>query len=81
MYYSEYMTLTVRLDDAMSARLDRLAKKTGRAKAYYIKRLLEDHIDDLEDFYLAAEAVERINRGESRTYTLEEAKAELGLDD
>ena len=81
MYYNEHMTLTVRLDAAMHSRLDTLAKKTGRAKAYYIKRLLEDHMDDLEDYYLGMEALERLRAGKSRTITTEELWSALDLED
>lgn len=45
-------------------RLDFLAAKTGRSKAYYLRELIERGLEDVEDYYLAAEVLERIRRGE-----------------
>lgn len=71
----------IRLPDETHARLHALAAKTGRTATYYIREAIEEHLDDLEDLYLAEQAIGRLKRGESRTYTLEEAERELGLDD
>lgn len=45
--------LALRLPPDLEKRLDDLAKRTGRTKSFYARQALEDHIDDLEDFYLA----------------------------
>ncbi len=74
------MATSVRLDPATEARLDRLASETGRTKAFYLRELIEQGLDDLEDAYLGAAALERIRRGQERTYSLDEVVAELGLD-
>lgn len=75
------MPTSVRLTTDLEARLDALAARTGRTKAFYIREAVEEHLDDLEDLYQAEEAIGRLRRGESRTYTLEEMERELGLDD
>ena len=75
------MPTTVRLNPDTERRLDALAARTGRTKAYYIRELIERSLEDVEDYYLAVEASERIRRGEEKTYTLEEVVRELGLDD
>lgn len=75
-YYSEGMT-TVRLDEETEKRLDRLARKTGRTKSFYLRKALEEHLEDIEDYYLGMLALENTER----TYTGEEAKRELGLRD
>jgi RHH-type rel operon transcriptional repressor/antitoxin RelB len=75
------MPTTVRLSPDTERRLDALAARTGRTKAYYIRELIERSLEDVEDYYLAVEASERIRRGEEKTYTLEEVVRELGLDD
>jgi RHH-type transcriptional regulator, rel operon repressor / antitoxin RelB len=41
------------IPDELDARLERLASKTGRTKSFYIKEAIEEHLADLEDFYLA----------------------------
>lgn len=65
----------VRLDEATEKRLAKLAKNTGRTKSYYLRKALVEHLEDMEDYYMAAKAME--NPG--RIYTSEEAKRELGL--
>lgn len=74
MLYSESMT-AVRLDAATEKRLALLADKTGRTKSFYLRKALEQHLDDMEDYYLGMLALENTKR----VYSKEEAKRELGL--
>ena len=74
------MPTSVRLDPAIEARLDQLAEVTGRSKAYYLRELIEQGIDDLEDAYLGAAVLERIRSGKEQTTSLNDVMAELGLD-
>lgn len=69
----------VRLPDKTYARLKALAEKTGRTATYYIREAIDEHLDDLEDAYLAERVLERVRSGEERTWTLEEVERELGL--
>jgi RHH-type rel operon transcriptional repressor/antitoxin RelB len=55
---------SIRLAPEIEERLDFLAAKTGRSKAYYLRELIERGLEDVEDYYLAAEVLERIRRGE-----------------
>ena len=71
----------IRLPDETYERLQLLAQRTGRTATYYIREAIEQHLEDLEDVYLAERALERLNRGETRTHSLEEVSRELGLDD
>lgn len=75
------MATSVRLSPEIEERLNVLAKKTGRTKAYYLREIIERGLEDIEDYYLAHAALERYEKGEERTYTLEEVMVELGLDD
>lgn len=75
------MATSIRLDPATEQRLDHLAAKTGRTKAYYLRELVENGLEDLEDYYLAAATVERVRKGEEGTFTLAEAERDLGLAD
>ncbi len=59
--------------------MDNLAERTGRTKAYYLRELIESGLEDLEDYYLASEVMERVRKGEE-VYTAEEVRRELGLD-
>lgn len=52
------MPITVRLGSDVEKRLDTLAKLTGRTKTYYIRRALEEKLNDLEDLYIAEHRLE-----------------------
>ena len=71
----------IRLPDETYERLQVLAARTGRTATYYIREAIEQHIEDLEDIYLAEQELERVRRGESRIYSLKEVEDELGLGD
>lgn len=44
---------SLRLNEEMETRLSHLANITGRTKTFYIRKLIEDNIDQLEDRYFA----------------------------
>lgn len=75
------MATSIRLDPETEQRLDHLAAQTGRTKAYYLRELVKNGLEDLEDYYLAATTMERVRKGEERVYTLEEVERDLGLAD
>ena len=56
----------VQLPEEFEKRLDALAKATGRTKTYYVREAILEHLDDLEDAYLAEATLERVRRGEER---------------
>ena len=74
------MTISIRLDPEIEARLDQLADQTGRAKSYYLRELIEGGLDDLEDFYLADATMERVHKGQEKIVSATEVRKELGLD-
>ncbi len=67
--------LAIRLDAKTEKRLDNLAKKTGRTKTFYAREAILEHIEDMEDVYLAAERLKH----PVKTYSAEDVKRELGL--
>lgn len=73
--------LSIRIDADTDARLDRLARLTGRSKSFYVKQAIEDQLEDLEDQYLAQRVTQRIAEGRERLIPLEELDRELGMDD
>ena len=75
------MATSVRLEASLEKRLDALARRTGRTKAYYLRELVQRGMDDLEDYYLAAATVERVRKGEEQTYSAADVRSDLGLDD
>jgi RHH-type rel operon transcriptional repressor/antitoxin RelB len=50
--------ITVRLNPRLEERLDRLAKRTGRSKSLYIRRALEEYLDEQEDYLIALQRLE-----------------------
>jgi RHH-type rel operon transcriptional repressor/antitoxin RelB len=73
--------LAIRLPAEIESRLDLLAKSTGRTKTFYAREAILQHVDDLEDLYLAEQRLLAIRSGQSKTYTLEEVERNLGLAD
>ncbi len=45
------MAITIRLGSPLETRLDALAKRTGRTLSFYLRELIENGIEDLEDRY------------------------------
>ncbi|MBV8115993.1 MAG: ribbon-helix-helix protein, CopG family [Silvibacterium sp.] len=68
--------LGVRLEPDLEARLDRLARKTGRTKSFYAKEAIRQYIEDCEDYLLAVE----VSKRNEETFSLEEVRRELGLE-
>ena len=75
----EINMLAIRLPAEIEARLDSLAKSTGRTKTFYAREAILEYLEDMEDLYLAEQVLADIQAGRSRTYTLEEVKKELGM--
>ena len=73
--------LAIRLPFEIEQRLQALADLTGRTKTFYAREAILEHIDDLEDLYLAEQSLMRVRSGEERTYTLDEVEASLALGD
>jgi RHH-type rel operon transcriptional repressor/antitoxin RelB len=73
------MATSIRLPEEIERRLDVLAEKTGRTKAFYIREMILSKIDDMEDYYLAAEVAERVRKGQEKTYSAKEMRRDLGL--
>ena len=61
--------------------LQNLAKLTGRSKTYYVTEAIVEHLDDLEDLYLAESRLMDVRAGRSKTHTLEDVERDLGLAD
>jgi len=67
--------LAIRLDPETEKRLEILAKKTGRTKTFYARAAILEHLEDLEDIYLARKRL----RSPRRTFSARDVKRELGL--
>lgn len=67
--------LAVQLNPHLEKRLEALAERTGRSTDFYAQQAIEQHLEDLEDYYLGMKALET----SKRTFTPAEVKSELGL--
>ncbi|AMV73338.1 DUF6290 family protein [Desulfuromonas carbonis] len=75
------MATSIRIAPETEKRLDFLASQTGRTKAFYLRELIERGLEDLEDYYLAADVLERVRKGEEEIYSAAEVRESLDLDD
>jgi len=71
--------LAIRLPDNIEKRLDRLAKRTGRTKTYYAREAILQHLEELEDIYLAEKRLAEIRAGRVRTIPLEKVMRRYGI--
>jgi RHH-type transcriptional regulator, rel operon repressor / antitoxin RelB len=71
--------LAIRLPQSIEKRLEKLARRTGRTKTYYAREAILEHLEDLEDLYLAEGSLERIRRGDERAIPLKDALKRHGL--
>ena len=68
--------LALRLPPEIEERLDELARKTGRSKSFYAREAILQHLEDLEDIYLAERRLAR----KGQRISLEELEAEFAED-
>lgn len=74
------MPLSIRLPEDVEARLSRLAAQTGRTKTFYVTEAVREHINDLEDLYLAEQRLIDIRAGKTQTVPLEDVMKRYGLE-
>ena len=74
------MPYSIRLPHDIEKRLDELAHMTGRTKAYYITEAIVEHLDEIEDIYLAEKRLEDIRAGRTKTIPIEDIMKEYDLE-
>ncbi len=75
------MATSIRMAPETEKRLDALAARTGRTKAYYLREIIDRGLEDMEDYYLAADVLELVRKGREAVFTLDDVEHELGLAD
>lgn len=74
------MATSFRLSPQIEQRLEKLASHTGRSKDSLLRQIIEQGIEDVEDYYIATEVLERVRRGEEQVYSSAEIRSTLGLE-
>jgi RHH-type rel operon transcriptional repressor/antitoxin RelB len=72
---------SIRLDKQLDARLERLARVTGRSKSFYVNQALEEQIQVLESRFVARRTAWPTGDVRERIVPLYELESALGLDD
>jgi RHH-type rel operon transcriptional repressor/antitoxin RelB len=69
----------IHLPAGIEKRLERLAKRTGHTKAFYVRAAIVQHLEDLEDIQLADHTLRRIRESEEHTIPLQLVLKRHGL--
>lgn len=72
--------LAIRLPAEIEDRLEALAKATGRTKTFYAREAILEHIENLEDVYLAEKRLEDARTGRTKTVPLEKVMKRHGME-
>lgn len=73
--------VTLRLPDDIVRRLHQLAERTGCSRTLYMIEAIREHLDDLEDVYLAERRLTDLRAGKSTTVPLHEVMKRNGLNE
>ena len=74
------MAISIRLPGDVEARLQNLATLTGRSKTFYVTEAIREHLDDLEDLYLAQRELAAIRAGMSTATPLADVMKRYGME-
>lgn len=66
--------ITLRMDNALKAQVDTVAKELGRSRAWVINKALVDYIEDVEDIEIARQ---RMADPKDAVVSLNDAMAQL----
>jgi RHH-type rel operon transcriptional repressor/antitoxin RelB len=73
--------LAIRLPQSIEKRLEKLARRTGRTKTFYVREAILQHLEDLENVYLAEARLEKIRSGKEEVIPLENVIERHGMED
>jgi RHH-type rel operon transcriptional repressor/antitoxin RelB len=71
--------LAIRLPADVEDRLAALAEATGRTKTFYARQAILEHLDDLEDLYLAEQRLIELRAGKAETTPIEDVMKRHGM--
>jgi RHH-type rel operon transcriptional repressor/antitoxin RelB len=71
--------LTILIPKSVESRLEKLARRTGRTKSFHVREAVLQHLEDLEDVYLAERSLRRIRDGKERAIPLKDVLKRHGM--
>jgi RHH-type rel operon transcriptional repressor/antitoxin RelB len=71
--------INIRIDNTLIGRLEYLAMQTGRTKSFYVKEALKEHLEDLEDIYIAQARLDSVKSAKTKVVSWEKLKERNGL--
>jgi RHH-type rel operon transcriptional repressor/antitoxin RelB len=71
--------LAIRLPEDIERRLEALAAATGRTKTFYAREAILEHLENLEDLYLAEKSLLEVRAG-AKTIPLDDVMRDYGLE-
>ncbi|MFZ2852870.1 MAG: DUF6290 family protein [Rhodocyclaceae bacterium] len=72
--------LAIRLPEDIENRLGALAKATGRTKTFYVREAIVEHLNNLEDLYLAEQRLIDQRAGKTQAVPLDEVMQRYGVE-
>ena len=71
------MATSIRLSPEVEKRLDVLAKTTGRTKAFYLRKIIEEGLPKMEEYYLSEQILQRVRNGEEKVFSSSTIRKDL----
>lgn len=72
--------VSIQLPEDVSTRLEALVQLTGRSKTFYLIEAIREHLDDLEDIYIAEQRLIAYREGKTQAVPLEVVMKRYGLE-
>ena len=73
------MAISIRLTPEDEARLEALARRTGRSKTFYVRQAIHGHLDELEELFWADSVVKEWENSGGQSRPAQELWDELGV--
>ncbi len=73
------MAISIRLAPEDEARLEALARRTGRSKTFYVREAIHEHLDDLEERFWADSVVREWEESGKESRPAQDLWDELGV--
>ena len=75
--------ISVSFDSTLVEQIDSICKERGCTRSWFVNKAVEEYmleyVEDRDDYETAVAALEEFEKGDGKTYTLEEVYEEAGL--